>query len=234
MEIISRHMILLIFSLVVVVVLGWFIINMLSVNKENEDKIVSEKSTPPVSSTTLDKGGEDIVAIYPAQSEEPSQLQLKANTYTMSDLEPLAGSRMKTICSPDEPPLPWKGLVINAVGEVKLESKDGFAGLIICGYYRVDLVKLLDGKALNLVAVNVSTGQEYRGEMLDPEEGTIAKNPDAEPVTPDMVEGMSTASYFNPDLLAYVDLPKTSAIYDIFAEYGGHTSNVVRVKVVID
>ena len=60
--------------------------------------------------------------------------------------------RLPNPCSPAEPPLPWLGLVIQAPSLVSFkvgQPVDGrFAAIPICGFYRLELLSLLDAKPL--------------------------------------------------------------------------------------
>jgi hypothetical protein len=222
-----------ILSLLVFIALVWVLIYLLSISREPEVTLPAE---------TSDQLGLNEIE-YPEEQREkvaksPFIINVKDKNDMNFDQVPL-NSREKTNCSPTGPALPWKGLVIVAPEVVTFESDqvvtDKSVSLPVCGYYRVDLEKLLEGKALALVAVDTATKEEYRGDMLDNDEGIMAPEPEeSEPLTASNVEGMSTASYFNPDLFHYIDLPKQDAVYEVYAEYGGYTSNVVRVKVVFE
>lgn len=139
-------------------------------------------------------------------------------------------------CSPAEPRLPWLGLVIQAPRQVGFRPGrpvDGhFARIPVCGFYRLELASLLDGKPLTLVAVSLKDQRRHSAAVLDEEPGSVEPHPDAVPLDPNSLKGMSTASYFNPNLARYVDLPAEEAVYEVHAEYGGKRSNSVRIAVV--
>lgn len=140
-------------------------------------------------------------------------------------------------CSPPEPSAQWHGVVIQAPTQVIYRPGkpvgDSFAAIPVCGFYRVEMGKLLDGKPLLLVAVNLKDQTRYVGAMVDVDHGLMApRRPKPSPVTAEDVQGMSTDAYFNPNLARYVQLPATDAVYQVHAEYGGAVSNSVQIKVV--
>ncbi len=139
-------------------------------------------------------------------------------------------------CSPAAPKLPWQGIVIQAPSVVSFRKGklvDGqFAAIPICGFYRLPMGKLLDGKPLLLVAINLRDKTRIDGPMIDVDPGLMAEPPQSEPVRPEDVQGMSTDAYFNPNLARYVKLPAVEAQYLVHAEYGGARSNQVQISVV--
>ncbi len=146
-------------------------------------------------------------------------------------------SRERSACSPAEPRLPWHGIVVQAPTQVGFKSgqpvADGtFAAIPICGFYRVDLGKLIGGTPMMLVVTNLQDHTQYRGAVLDEDPGHMEPNPNRRPIDPAKLEGMSTGSYFNPNLAKKVALPEVEATYEVHAEYGGAVSNSVRISVV--
>jgi hypothetical protein len=139
-------------------------------------------------------------------------------------------------CSPKAPRDPWLGIVIQAPTEVGYrhgKPVDGqFAAIPVCGFYRLEMGRLLDGKPLMLVAVNLQDQTRLSGPMLDVDPGLMARRPPSEPVRPEDVAGMTTDAYFNPNLARYVKLPAIDAVWQVHAEYGGAVSNSVRISVV--
>lgn len=146
------------------------------------------------------------------------------------------GSGARNGCSPAEPALPWHGLVMQAPTQVGYRkgrpANGGFASIPICGFYRIGMEHLLDGRPLMLVAVNLKDHARYSGPMIDPEPGQIEPKPGARPLDPESVKGMSTGGYFNVNLTRYVALPEADAVYQVHAEYGGSVSNPVQIAVV--
>ncbi|MBL8304468.1 MAG: hypothetical protein JNM26_17085 [Ideonella sp.] len=139
-------------------------------------------------------------------------------------------------CSPAAPAEPWRGLVIQAPRQVGFrpgKPVDGeFAAIPVCGFYRLGMASLLDGKPLMLVAVNQKDQSRHEGPMIDVDPGLMRAPPERPPIDPKKLEGMSTAAYFNPNLARYVKLPAVEAVWQVHAEYGGAVSNQVQIVVV--
>lgn len=146
------------------------------------------------------------------------------------------GSGERSDCSPAEPSLPWHGVVVQAPKQVGFRlgrPVDGsFASIPICGFYRIKMERLLDGKPLTLVATNLKNHARHIGEMVDPEPGQLEPKPNARPLDPQSVKGMSIGGYFNVNLARYVTLPSEEAVYQVHVEYGGTVSNAVQIAVV--
>ncbi|MFG5408976.1 hypothetical protein ABXN37_13870 [Piscinibacter sakaiensis] len=138
-------------------------------------------------------------------------------------------------CSPPAPALPWLGLVIQAPATVGFRPgrpvDERFTAIPVCGFYRVELSKVIGGPGLVLVASDPASGQVYRGPMLDVDAGSPRPNPHAKPLQPEDAAGILTDAYFNPNLARYVALPAAEAVYDVHAEYAGLRSNTVRIRV---
>ena len=146
-------------------------------------------------------------------------------------------SREAQPCSPKPPAGSWRGLLIQAPTQVSYkpgERVDGqFAAIPLCGFYQLDLLALQDDKPLMLVAVDQANGQTYRGPVLDEDAGNNEPQPGPQKVDPALLAGMSTSSYFNPNLARYVRLPERAAQYSVHAEFGGMQSNSVTVDLVL-
>jgi hypothetical protein len=175
-----------------------------------------------------------------ASAQSPARLNMKEPAMPVQDAlfaqVPL-NSRLQNNCSPAEPPLPWQGLLIQAPTQVGFrpgkQVDERFAIIPICGYYRLEMTKLMGGAPLTLVAVNTADQSRYTGAVIDEDPGHPAPRRGAPPpLTADDVNGVLSASYFNPNLARYVALPAVEAVYRVHAEYGGAVSNAVQIAVV--
>lgn len=140
-------------------------------------------------------------------------------------------------CSPKDLGPKWRGIVIQAPKRVLLGSGENtgqaFATVPICGLYTLDLVNLMNGSPMRLIAIDRATRKMYTGAVVDADPSPDAPPPDdGEPVDPAALKGLATSSYFNPDLVNYVGLPARSAVYDVMVEYGGVQSNKVTIEIV--
>lgn len=168
----------------------------------------------------------------PSQSLQEFKMSLSNASFERVPLN----SRERNACSPAEPALPWRGIVIQAPSQVAYQPGkpvDGqFAAIPICGFYRLDMDKLLDSKGLVLVAVNVEDKTRYSGLMIDQDAGLMEEDPDQKPLDPARMKGMLSAAWFNPNLARYVQLPAAPAVYHVHAEYGGMVSNEVQIALI--
>jgi hypothetical protein len=171
----------------------------------------------------------DAMASEPDKQQEPA-MAVPNSTYADVPLN----SREPNACSPAQPPLPWLGIMIQAPTRVAFAAAKPQDGVVVpvCGFYRIDMAHLLDGKPLMLVAVNLASKKRHAGPMVDVETEPVLPDPQARPLDANAVKGLVSSSHFNPDLAHYVVLPAAAAVYEVHVEYGGMVSNSVQIAVV--
>lgn len=137
-------------------------------------------------------------------------------------------------CSPHPPAGDWRGVVIQAPAQVKLQRVNGMArvpAIPVCGYYLVDVVPNPDGDRLRLVAVD-RKGRVFAGEVVSHDRSPDEPPPPSEPLSAEDLKGLASGGYFNPNLAEFVALPAAPARYQVHVELKGHESNVVTIAVV--
>lgn len=145
-------------------------------------------------------------------------------------------TRESNPCSPKDPGPKWRGILIQAPKRVVFkrgqEAGEAFAVIPICGFYTLDLVSLMNGAPMTLIATDKSTQRVYSGAVVEADPSPNDPPPDDEPVDPTALKGLATSSYFNPNLASYVGLPARPAVYEVIVEYGGMQSNKVTIEMV--
>ncbi len=152
------------------------------------------------------------------------------------------GTNKQTTCSPAEPGIDWRGVIVRAPSQVVLPGKDtSHPALIIplCGIYRINLAKAMrhPGPRM-LIVTDVDTGQLYRGAKLyrgaifNRDQSITIPPPRSRPRDPAAFEGIFSGTYFNIDVASYVALPPQPARYRVKVEWSGYESNEVSVAVV--
>jgi hypothetical protein len=167
----------------------------------------------------------------------------KGNTMAIKDdmFEKIqVGELGPNACSPRPADASFKGILINAPSEVsykkgqRIGRRGVFARVPVCGYYRLGVPSPPRGvtilEAMNLVAVDVDTGQRYAGPMMDPDPSEPP--PAREPLPKALVANITVSGYFNPNLAEYVALPAKPATYEVHVELDNMKSNVVKIKLV--
>ncbi len=140
-------------------------------------------------------------------------------------------------CSPAPPPLPWKGLIIQAPTKTSFEAGEvadkhgAFAVIPVCGVYRVAVPKTPSHDPMVIVAVDIDSGKRYEGPIVLLDPSPIKTEPDGEPFDPKLLEGVSVTSFINANVANFVALPAVSARYEIWVEFRGMSSNKVVVEV---
>ena len=144
-------------------------------------------------------------------------------------------SRERTACSPANPGPKWRGILIQAPSRAWHPAAPGApkkpGGIPICGLYTLEMTAIAASGPLTLVAVDVQRKETFRGAVVDRDPSPEEPPPGEKPFNPAEYRGIATSSYFNPDLAKYVKLPPRSAVYEVFAEYGGAVSNRVTIQV---
>jgi hypothetical protein len=135
----------------------------------------------------------------------------------------------RTLCSPAEKPSGWIGVVINAPLNID-KTRLVFP---VCGFYRLSLTNITDSEPLKIWVRHVESGIEYMGFLIDIDNSLEAPMPFNEALDKDasQYESMTLGSYFNPNILDYVEMPYIVGNYQVVLEYGYEQSNMVRVSI---
>ncbi len=147
------------------------------------------------------------------------------------------GTHERSACSPPVPEdVAWRGVVIQARSHVAFvpsrpAASGRFAVVPVCGYSMIDLPKLMDGQAMQLIFTDTATKQVFRGPVLEVDDNPQEPPPERAPIDPATPANMATGGYFNLDATQYVALPMRAATYKVVVEYGGSRSNAVTVVV---
>ncbi len=136
-------------------------------------------------------------------------------------------------CSPPEPDIDWRGVVIRAPASVFYKPAAPVA-IPICGYYMVELANLPQGSTLTLVVQNEATGLRMVGAVVEYDPSPEVPPPPAEPVAPEDLEGLATGRFFNVNLLDFVKMPVAPGTYRVEAYYGNARSNRVTVRLAFE
>ena len=138
-------------------------------------------------------------------------------------------SEEKTACSPGDMPSNWLGIVINAPLNID-NNKFVFP---VCGFYRLSLASMNDSDPLKILVRHIETDMEYTGFLIDIDDNSEEPFPFTEGLEGDVgnYESMTLASYFNPNILDYVDMPFIAGSYQVVIEYGNEKSNEVLVSI---
>ena len=140
----------------------------------------------------------------------------------------------QTLCSPEDPGLYWRGVVIRSPSRVVLpEETSQYSSLIIpiCGLYLVDVANAIEypGPKILVISDEIS-GKIYKGELVK----RIPEPTIPPPSSPRIKSYKNTAfgSYFNVNAAAYVTIPMQAARYRMKIEYAGYRSNEVTIEIV--
>ena len=96
-------------------------------------------------------------------------------------------SREPSKCSPKQPDdVKWRGIVIQ--GQRRVEFTPGkrvasgrFAVVPVCGFYMLDLEKLMDGQPMQVVVTDTASKRVMRWAVIDTDDGTDVPPPDRKP-----------------------------------------------------
>jgi hypothetical protein len=83
-----------------------------------------------------------------------------------------------------------------------------------------------------LIVTDVTTGQTFRGALVDRDPNILIPPPQSAPFDPAILENQASGSYFNLDVASYVALPLQPARYRVKVEWSGYQSNEVSISVV--
>ena len=138
-------------------------------------------------------------------------------------------------CSPKDPGPNWRGILIQAPKQVsfgRTGKGETYKAIPVCGLYTLDMLSLMDGKPMRLIAVDKHSQKIYTGEVIDEDPSPEVPPPGQEPLDYAQLKGLATGSYFNVNLVSYVKLPVHLTEYEVMVEYGGNQSNKVTIKIV--
>jgi len=143
-------------------------------------------------------------------------------------------------CSPPEPANPrWLGILIRAPHVVRCKKDDiadghgAFAAIPICGFYMAEIRRDVPWEPMRIVAVDVRTKKTYAGDIRELEEGVAAPPPPSAPLPP-LARMSSAGGYFNPNLADFVEIPKSTATYEVHVEFRDLKSNAVTIELIVE
>lgn len=172
---------------------------------------------------------------YAASSTTPTILK-RASAMTNDSLfqqVPLETSD-QNICSPDDPGIYWRGVVLRAPSQVMLPgniTQHSEFIIPICGLYLVNVADTLRYPGpLVLIVTDNASGQTYKGEIVKEDPNPTIPQPRSS--SPSPASKQAFGSYFNVNVATYVKLPLQPARYRVKVEYAGHQSNEVNVETV--
>ena len=130
-------------------------------------------------------------------------------------------------CSPAARLPGWKGILINAPSLIDASK----SALPICGYYKLKIADIVDSEPLTVHVYEINSERVYTGLLVDIDENPMEPEPGQ--TDDDMAQfgNMAVGSYFNHNLLDYVEMPFVTGIYEISVEFAGQKSNVVTINV---
>jgi hypothetical protein len=156
-------------------------------------------------------------------------MEYKPQTFTSVPIN----SMEQNICSPSNPGPEWRGILINAPEEIGFALGETRIILPICGYYHLDMESLLESQPLKFNVSKKGEDHFFSGFLLDKDPSPQEPEPFSTEVRKEDLKDLSLGSYFNPNLIDYVNVPLITGEYQVFVEYGGIKSNTVIVKVTI-
>jgi hypothetical protein len=141
-------------------------------------------------------------------------------------------------CSPREPmDLDWRGILINAPTKVyfkKDEIVDDFGAFVqvpVCGYYLLEAEKSDSNENMKIIARNIKNNIKYEGLIF-----ILDYSPEEPPPFDELsfskeeLEGISVGSYFNYNIINFVDLPVEEAKYEVWVNLNNIESNKVIIE----
>lgn len=147
---------------------------------------------------------------------------LFANPYYNADQNPQ---------SPKPPSPQWRGVMIEAPGEVILSLRQPM--LLLHGTYRIQGSNYPAKDNLRIIAVDAATKREYTGIAGQRDSSPDAPPPPSEPPNPETVKRMVFSGFFNTDLVGTLRLPLASANYRVRVEFGNIPSNEINIRVIV-
>jgi hypothetical protein len=148
------------------------------------------------------------------------------------------GKNERTVCSPEDPGpgFDWRGVLVRAPSKVVLPDQDAPSSTFIiplCGIYTINLAKAIRNPGLQvLVVTNDSTGQTYRGKVVDRDPDLRIPPPPTPRLRAEDYEHQAFGGYLNVNVTSYVALPLQPARYRVKVEWSGYESNEVSIAVV--
>jgi hypothetical protein len=167
--------------------------------------------------------------LFSCSQKNINQKSLMMHDANSSFFEIPLNSDEKTTCSPAEKESNWLGILINAPLSIE-KSRLIFP---VCGYYRLNLTSIINSDPLTIKVRHIETNTEYSGVMVDIDDNPEAPAPIIEATEEDVGNYDNTilGSYFNPNILDYVDMPFIGGRYQVVIEYGNQQSNTVYVSI---
>lgn len=143
-------------------------------------------------------------------------------------------------CSPFVGDPEWAGVIIQAPEVVLFEktsisrkdclNHESFAVVPLCGFYSLPVTGGKTTEPMTIVAEDIKSRKVYRGIVHEEDPNPIVPPPTTAPKDPKMREGVFTESYFNPNLVDFVDIPHVPAVYNVHIEFWGYKSNTVTIE----
>lgn len=141
---------------------------------------------------------------------------------------------LKTACSPEDPGVEWRGVLVRAPSRVILSKKLlEYSEFIIplCGLYLVNAMDTVQHPGPRiLVMIDDTSGKTYKGALVKADPHPTIPAPKWRPPNPSTK--LAFGNYFNVNAAAYVALPIQPARYRVRVEYAGYHSNEVIIVVV--
>ncbi|MDB5746960.1 MAG: hypothetical protein JWP72_1808 [Massilia sp.] len=148
------------------------------------------------------------------------------------------GKNERTVCSPEDPGpgFDWRGVLVRAPSTVDLPDQDAPSSTLIiplCGIYTINLAKAIrhPGRQV-LIVTNDSTGQTYRGEIVDRDPNLLIPPPPTRRLRAEDYEHQAFGGYLNVNVASFVALPSHPARYRVKVKWSGYESNEVSIAVV--
>lgn len=135
------------------------------------------------------------------------------------------------LCSPSKRDPRWRGILIKAPEEVSISAGDSEKFIPICGYYQIAMQNLSSSNPLKLSVIIPGKEKIFSGFVVNKDPHPIENVPYQNKINDEDIKGMALGSYFNPDLLKYVDFPLIPGELEVFAELGGMKSNSIKIKI---
>lgn len=141
-------------------------------------------------------------------------------------------------CSPANGDPDWRGIRIQAPQKVQLQVRKGtqlpisMAPIPVCGFSLLDVPPAPVHEAMRLVAKDTRTGAVLAGPIVELDPSPVVPPPRGRPFSAELLKGVAVGSYFNPNLLDFVSLPRAPATYLVHVEFRGFKSNEVTIEVV--
>lgn len=135
------------------------------------------------------------------------------------------------LCSPSKRDPRWRGILIKAPDEVSFSVRDSEKYIPICGYFQIAMQNLSTSNHLKLNVIIPDKGKVFSGYVVNKDPHPVENEPYPNKIRDEDLKGMALGSYFNSDLLNYVEFPLIPGYIEVFAELGGMKSNSVKINI---